>query len=110
MELEFVKALREHLNYEPRSYSGRGMFGKKCLGVVCNNPTNVVLELISFFAENVSGQSAKETCEDVVELCEMLRGSSQDSMGHDTIIYWPNIEWKDEWDEFEGSDDDSDDE
>lgn len=49
-------------------YSGRGMYGKTCMGVVFN-PTNVKQEDL-----------------------EYLRGVGKiDSMGTDLIIYFPNI-------------------
>jgi hypothetical protein len=50
-----------------RQYSGRGMFGKTCIGFVTGCPTDLVAEI-------------------------GVRGSRTDSLGLDTIVYWPNIE------------------
>jgi len=52
-----------------RDYSGRGMFGRQCPGIVCNDAT------------------------EVIELCALkgLRKSSQDSMGLQVIVYFPSI-------------------
>lgn len=50
-------------------YSGRGMYGAKCMGIVCS--------------------SEKATC--VVEEAAYLGlfGARYDSMGLHTIVYWP---------------------
>lgn len=51
---------------EPRSYSGRGMYGHRCVGVDM----------------------------DYEEQYELPRGYSMDSMGMGVIAYWPSVEWK----------------
>ena len=51
-------------------YSGRGMYGAKCVGIVCADPTEVI-ELAA---------------------ARGLRGSCRDSMGKDFIVYWPDIQ------------------
>ena len=50
-------------------YSGRGMFGKTCLGITCDN-ANECLE--------VAGGHG-------------LRGGKVDNMGRGWIVYWPSI-------------------
>lgn len=51
------------------NYSGRGMFGEKCFGIVCPN-ANECLE--------VAGAHG-------------LRGGNIDNMGRDFIVYWPGV-------------------
>lgn len=51
------------------SYSGRGMYGKSCVGIVCSDP-NECLE--------VAGAHG-------------IRGGVVDSMGLSFIVYWPKI-------------------
>ena len=51
------------------SYSGCGMYGKTCLGIVCEDPDTVK-------------KMANE---------EKITGACQDSMGLDYIVYWPKI-------------------
>lgn len=68
------------------NYSGRGMYGKDCVGIVGPNP----LKMFCYCAG---------TCVDVhydrgdiaVEFFDLLSNHKQDSMGRDTIIYFP--EW-----------------
>ena len=47
-------------------YSGRGMFGRTCWGIVCDDPNDIIVEV-------------------------GLKGAKTDSMGTSTIVYWPNI-------------------
>lgn len=54
--------------YEPRSYSGRGMYGRYCVGVTVS----------------------RSYVDDVKKL---IRGASTDSMGMDVIVYWPFLPW-----------------
>jgi hypothetical protein len=61
----FVEKIRE-AGYEPRSYSGRGMFGKVCVGVDLDR--------------NDRGE-------------DLPGGASEDSMGLGYIMYWPHVEW-----------------
>ena len=52
------------------NYSGRGMYGAKCVGIVCANPQLAIEEA----------------------LARGLRGSHQDHMGQDFIVDWPNLQ------------------
>lgn len=67
-----------------RSYSGRGMYGKVCVGVTVGRQASwfkVVFALHQVLSEEHEPQ-------DVEELLESAR---QDSMGLDTIHYWPQV-------------------
>ena len=79
----------EEAEYEPRSYSGRFMYGKDCFGVVCSNPVRMIAEVLANVARNA------EDPEEVAEVAEKLMEPRQDNMGHDAIVYWPSIEWMD---------------
>jgi hypothetical protein len=52
------------------SYSGRGMYGKTCYGIVCDNIETCVEEA------NFRG----------------LFGAQSDSMGKHFIVYWPSVQ------------------
>ncbi len=72
----------------PRSYSGRGMYGKKCVGIVTDDPSDCVLAIV---------RELMDDCGDIDELRDLvgyLDNSSQDSMGRSAIVYWPRIEWQ----------------
>ena len=71
-----MKSLQEVLSemkYDPRSYSGRGMYGKTCLAVIVDHPTQ---------------------CFDLVKILGLMgvkmSHPSVDSFGKRLIIYWPD--------------------
>jgi hypothetical protein len=71
----------------PRSYSGRGMYGKSCIGIETDEQTDV------FTLGFIVGQAL---CgEDVGH----LPPCKTDSMGTDMIVYWPDLAWPESADE-----------
>lgn len=75
--------------HDARSYSGRGMYGKRCVGVTIDG------SLLGFLADLV------EECEDTHDGAILMRAAQTDQMGRGTIVYWPRAEWLDEDDEEE---------
>ncbi len=63
-----------------RSYSGRGMYGKQCLGFEYSDFSDAILFI----------GHAIQAFPDEWEL--MFRRTSQDSMGLGAIMYWPDIQ------------------
>lgn len=61
-------------------YSGRGMHGKRCIGVVCYNPLKTLVDICD--AVRTEGY----------EDCSVLEDACMDSMGTDYIVYFPSIE------------------
>jgi hypothetical protein len=61
-----------------RGYSGRGMYGRECFGIVVNNQTTTIM----FF------MAVREYLglEDAIYLADSMR---TDNMGYDTIVYFP---------------------
>ena len=78
--------LLEGYDFEARSYSGRGMYGKQCVGVVVERET----KLLGVVAEMVA-----EATDD--EDRDLLVGAFQryeiDSLGRDSILYFPRVPW-----------------
>lgn len=68
--LEHIVELAEAHGYLYEDYSGRSMFGAKCVGIVTSNPTTLISQALA------SGILDHRT----------------DSMGRDTIVYWPHIQ------------------
>ena len=89
---QFLDAI-EGAGYTPRSYSGRGMYGKVCVGVDLErnqSEADFVLDVMAYLLETAT--------EDVhagylLEQVDLMRGSRGDSMGLGSIIYWPNLPW-----------------
>ena len=69
------------------AYSGRGMYGRTCFGIVTDDPISAVIQLT---------RTLMETCDidpdDTVDLLDALsEGACQDSMGLQAIVYWSHI-------------------
>jgi hypothetical protein len=79
--MEFVEGRDEYELYE--GYSGRGMFGARCLGVIVRGNCSYMeflLHLTRYMCDN-------DVDDDTLE----LEGVSVDSLGLDTIVYFPRI-------------------
>jgi hypothetical protein len=69
-KIEKLEEIADEIGGDVRSdYSGRGMFGRTCYGITCNDP-NECLE--------VAGS-------------KRIRGGKIDNMGKRYIVYWPDI-------------------
>lgn len=83
-------------------YSGRGMYGSKCVGIVGSTVACrlIIAEVIKEMGENLSGIAQCAThdvlCDaekDFAEGVDTLLGFSDDSMGMGgVILYWPGLE------------------
>ncbi|NDB86611.1 MAG: hypothetical protein EB127_28545 [Alphaproteobacteria bacterium] len=80
--------LLEQVGYDPISYSGRGMFGKTCIGVVTSDIGSLVADVVSLL--NGSHYSTFD------EVSDAFRYMKTDSMGRDMIVYFPRIEYQSE--------------
>jgi len=77
----------ENAGFEVRSYSGRGMNGRVCLGVELDGTTSFEL------AAKIAGELLD--ADDADAIGDLARLSvCQDSMGKGTIIYFPEIPWR----------------
>jgi len=73
-------------------YSGRGMFGKSCVGIVGGNILEIVHEIVLCVSGEVS--NLEEFQDEIGEILEELTNYREDSMGLDKIIYWPSIQFE----------------
>ena len=67
-------------------YSGRGMYGDSCVGIVAHS----LLALGAAISRLVEDEELRE---------ELISNSSTDSMGYDTIVYWTRVTSSDAEDE-----------
>lgn len=68
----------------PEDYSGRNLFGRYC---VCTNVSDLPEAVAKIMAANVPLHA---------ELVPLMAAAKTDSMGPDTVLYWPKIEWEGE--------------
>lgn len=91
-----LQKLLEACNYETMSYSGRGMYGEKCLAIDFdgNNVMKVAVDCFEAFMQ--FGENAEEefglTQE---ELCKAFRRVSYDQLGMGMVVYFPSIDYED---------------
>jgi hypothetical protein len=102
-----IQVAVENTEHPTRSYSGRGMFGADCLGVT------ISCSLGSFIADVMNSTLDRFSDYDdqpaAGEVAEAFRSMRTDSMGHDTIVYFPGIPYTvDDAGEDEEEEDDSD--
>lgn len=102
-EVTFQRLI-EDAGYEPRSYSGRGMYGASCLGVVVQDVGKFVGDVLHEIADHIDTDDcgALELCEPI---SDAFRGMSMDNMGRDIIVYFPHTEFNSNGDEDEGVED-----
>lgn len=62
-------------------YSGRGMFGRKCVGFTCEDPGDVRVALAHLAHDDDPDLAAAAAA--------LAETPAEDSMGHDAIVYWP---------------------
>ena len=77
----------ENAGYETRSYSGRGMYGKQCLGISSENVIETIVDILHW--------AFSEGDDDLYyALSKAMQSAKTDSMGHGLIIYFPDHEYK----------------
>lgn len=75
--LEYIQGIR-------LDYSGRGMYGTTCLGIVCDSPLNTMLNLGYYL------QEFQEDNDTVISM-DLLGRARKDQMGVSEIIYFPDF-------------------
>lgn len=83
--MDNIEQLLENAGFEPRSYSGRGMYGKQCLAVEAGSPFDIlsaVLEVVSW------SDTPKEDADTLAKAFKCVR---TDSLGLGVVVYFPNI-------------------
>lgn len=102
MEFNQLKTLIETAGYEAYSYSGRGMYGRKCVGLTCQDVNTAIADLFEavFYVEVEDVANEEEEYEARMSahnaLCKVIRKSASDSMGLDKVLYFKFVEWQDE--------------
>ena len=107
------KEILENGGREVYSYSGRGMYGKKCLafdldGSLPQEMAQLSTDIMNYCYDNLSGDSAEELINEMENFFDIISEAKTDDMGLGTVIYFPNVTWGENWDE--NSDEDLEDE
>lgn len=92
IEFDLLEELANEVEGEARgSYSGRGMFGRNCVGIVIDSERDLV-SLGLAIAELVEDEDLKQV---------LANSTRTDSMGRSLIAYWETISCEDAPDEDE---------
>lgn len=82
----------ESAGYSAQEYSGRGMFGKTCVGMDVPRGTPMFTAALEVARELMNeGSSEDEAWSLLDELSRMP--ASQDSLGLGSVVYWPGVPW-----------------
>jgi hypothetical protein len=88
-EKSYLQTVLEHAGIETRSYSGRAMYGAKC--VACDQA-----ELGEILSVLVRAEGIDEDERD--DLAHEAEGIRSDSMGLGVVYYWPKVAFVEEED------------
>lgn len=71
----------EYDNIFQDNYSGRYMYGRQCVGIVCTNPLKTLVELCDYI----------KGIDDIESIKDFLGDVQYDNMGLKTILYFTGI-------------------
>lgn len=94
MKKSILQDVLEQLGYEVRSYSGRGMYGARCLGVVVDADVPI------FKVGMEVGAELERCCNG--RWSDSFEKARTDNLGLGTILYFPSVEYSEE--EYEDED------
>ena len=80
---ERLIALIEAAGYDPAPYSGRVMYGRRCVSFVAGPAAAATDVMADLGAES----------DDLAEYVATLRAVRMDEMGRDTVFHWPDVAW-----------------
>lgn len=89
MTAERLSEIIQEAGYESQTYSGRGMYGKECVGYTVDNGDEL-------FSAVMIATSCEPEEKD--QICGLFRnGVKTDSMGRDQIIiYFPRLQYQEQ--------------
>ncbi len=84
-----LQILLENYNFPVQPYSGRGMYGKICLGVIV--PRGREGNLLSKIIFGVAARAMAKN-QNINDITDVMKSYTTDSMGKsDMIVYWPDV-------------------
>jgi hypothetical protein len=95
ISLESFQEIIENAGYEYQDdYSGRGMYGKTCVGISTDDDLSEVIgNLFRSFSDIYFDTDGSNVDQEVYqttfnEFCEIIKNTSSDSLGLGSIYYW----------------------
>jgi hypothetical protein len=111
MDAKKLIGLIEEAGYEARSYSGRGMYGRQCVGAELERSMSAFTFALELTRAALDSATSEDPAGEVYELIDQLTQlrTSSDSMGLDTILYFPDVKWEKPEDDTDEDDEEADD-
>lgn len=97
-----LQELLEDLEYETRSYEGRGMNGRSCLAITVSSGFNVgklFADILGTCIERLDERSAEDPDrydDEWNTVIEAFENMQTDSMGKGVVIYFPTEKYEEE--------------
>lgn len=94
-----LQSMIEEAGYECQSYSGRAMYGKRCLAVVLD--AGKLGRLVSDLMDAclMSDPEGGDEYDAMTKAARDIRDMRWDNMGFDMVYYWPDVPYTDEDDD-----------
>ena len=73
-------------------YSGRGMYGDRCVGIVCDNPARIMFDLGMALGERIANEEGVRW----YEIAQAFKHARTDSMGLSSIVYFESLSFDNE--------------
>jgi len=89
-----IKKVFEDAGYECSSYSGRFMYGKKCLSIYLDERVSIGKFFSNVLIEIPVDPDKKYIIVDA--LAKMFEDMQIDNMGFGMVVYFPNTPWEDD--------------
>jgi hypothetical protein len=89
MDKHPLQQVIEDADFDCRSYSGRGMYGRRCLAVEVDREQSLG-DLMAGILEAVEGE------DNTREIQDALRGMCWDNMGLGMVYYFPDVPFAEE--------------
>lgn len=88
-----ANATQEGVTYH-KDYSGRGMYGRQCIGISGSRSEcmAVIKACIVELHNEAQDDVNDDTDYDFEMAIELVFNYNTDSMGYDTIVYWPGMQ------------------
>src|SRR5688572_24954961 len=86
---KLIELIESTGHYEARSYSGRGMYGKYCVGVSVDNVYTFISNMLCVVLDT-------EDSTLIYHFARLLENTSDDTLGYGYIVYWRSMTWPDD--------------
>ncbi len=90
---DLMAAIRDGFDNEPFGYSGRAMYGKRCVAVTVpsGGELQAGLKVLAALVLDADDDAVHDL---LFAVQNLMGGARTDSMGRDeVVVYWPRVEW-----------------